>query len=209
MNVATEDEVGEATVRAAEELAEFDEARGPAPRERDLAQALGRHLGNAVVERRWAVPDWDPQPGNIDVWTTDWRGRPRVAIETKLKDGNDVYESLWDLIKLLSLATLEHVEATYLVVGTTIRNWEKPVAFAEFFADGRYELVSAIERNPDWWRWCLEGGRARPLRMPIEVDVRLVARSSLLLASAPWELRAVAVAAGGEWVACQDGWPIP
>jgi len=205
---ATEDEVGEATVRAAEELAVFDEAQGRAPRERDLAQALGRHLGNAVVERRWPIPDWDPQPGNIDVWTTDGHGRPRTAIETKLKDGNDVYESLWDLIKLVCLGTLGHVEDTYLVVGTTIRNWEKPVAFAEFFADGRYDLVSAIERNPDWWRWCLEGGRARPLRMPTTVDVRLVAQVSLLLANTPWELRAVAVAASGGWVACEGGWPI-
>lgn len=209
VDVATDDAVAQATVLAARELVALEQQQGRPPRERDLAAALGRHLQSSVVERRWPVPDWDPPPGNIDVWTTDWQGRPSTAIETKLKDGNLIYESLWDLIKLLSLATLEHVEATYLVVGTTVRNWDKPVAFAEFFNEGRYDLMSAIERHPDWWRWCLEGGRARPLRMPTMVDVGLVARIEVTLASTRWELRAAAVTAAGEWVGCEDGWPPP
>jgi hypothetical protein len=202
------DEIAIATEVAAGELTVVESVHGRPPRERDLAEALGRALGNARVERRWDVPHWSPQPGNIDVWTSDWRGRPKVLIETKLKDGNDIYESLWDLIKLLCLDTLDHVEATYLVVGTTVRNWEKPVAFADVFRDGRYDLVGIIEDYPDWWRWCLEGGRARPLRMPAEVDVVVVARIAFALHGVPWELRAARISSGESWVECADGWPL-
>jgi hypothetical protein len=189
-------------------LMEFERELGRSPRERDMADALGRLIPDAIVERKLDIPFWDPQPGAVDLWTADWRGRPSMVAELKLKDGNDIYESIWDLIKVLSLETLGHVEAGYLVVGSTVRAWERPVVFSEFFANQQFPLVDYIGEKPEALRWVYEGGRARPTRIPERVEVTLVGRSRYRTGDQEWELRAVKVAASGAWLDCEDGWPL-
>jgi hypothetical protein len=202
------DPVARATLEAATDLEALDAAGRPV-RERDLANALGRHLGGATVERRLRIPGWNPQPGNVDVFTTDWRGQPKLVIETKHKDGNDVFECLWDMAKVMSLATVRSVKGAYLVTGTTEANWARPVACAELFETGRHELVGAIRRYADWWeRYILGDSTGRPLAVPAAMDVALVARVPLTLAGVAWELRAIRVSTPDtEWIHFTDGYP--
>jgi len=184
------------------------DSAGHAVRERHLAHAVAAHLDDATVERRLEVPGWDPKPGNVDLFTTDWRGRPRLVVETKHKEGNQIYECLWDMAKVLSLATEASVEGAYLVTGTTARNWALPVPCAELFETGRHELVGAMRRYPDLWEDLLAGGRARPLAVPEAMDVLRVARVPLVLQGEEWELRAVRISApDAVWTRFVDGRP--
>lgn len=206
--VDQDDPVGRATLKAAEDLASAG-AEGVRVRERHLADALARHLG-AVAERRLHVPGWDPQPGNVDAFTTDWRGRPALVIETKLKAGNDVFECLWDMVKVLSLATEPSVEDAYLVTGTTVASWQRPVACAELFTTGRHELVGAIRRYEDWWiKYILGDSRGRPSSIPDLMDVDVVAAVQYPMDSIPWELRSIRVSVPSEatWIPFRDGLP--
>lgn len=144
----------------------------------------------------------------MDLFTTDWWGRPKLVVETKHKDGNQIYECLWDMAKVLSLATEASVEAAYLVTGTTARNWALPVPCAELFETGRHQLVGAMRRYPELWEDLLAGGRARPLAVPENMDVLLVARVPLLLQGERWELRAVRVSTPNPvWTRFAEGRP--
>jgi TIR domain len=208
-HVKTEDPVARAATLAASDI-EALALSGHKLRERDLADAIVRHLDHAVAERRLHIPGWLPQPGNVDVFTVDRRGRPRVVIETKLKSDDRVFECLWDMAKMLSLATEETIEGAYLVAGTTVANWHRPVACAELFAPGRHELVGAIERYADWWeKYILGDSTGRPQSVPDLMDVELVASVRFDIAGVAWELRAIRVAAtaDGHWIPFDDGKP--
>jgi len=203
------DPVARATLAAAADLEALDQANGRV-RERQVADALGRHLESARVERKLRIPGWDPQPGNVDIFTTDWLGRPKLVVETKHKDGDDVYECLWDLAKVLSLTTERSVEGAYLVTGTTAANWARPVSCAELFETGRHNLVGAIRRYTTLWEDLLQEGRGRPLAVPETIDVSLVARVPVVLKGLAWELRAVRVrAVEADWTGFIDGRPPP
>jgi len=201
------DLIARATLAAGTDLEVLDSA-GHAVRERHLAEALAAHLDHATVERRLEVPGWDPKPGNVDLFTTDWWGRPKLVVETKHKDGNQIYECLWDMAKVLSLDTETSVEGAYLVTGTTVRNWTRPVPCAELFETGRHELVATMRRYPDLWEDLLAGGRARPLAVPENMDVSRVARVPLVLQGERWELRAIRVSTPDPlWTGFRDGRP--
>lgn len=205
------DVVAKAVLEAASDLAQLALDPSSRVRERHLADAIARHLDSAVSERKVYIPNWDPQPGNVDVFTTDWRGRPNIVIETKLKEGNDVFECLWDMAKMLSLETAKSVSAAYLVTGSTVASWERPVACAELFETGRHELVGAITgRYHDWWvKYILGGGRGRPLAIPDVMDVTRVASVRYPVHGIEWELRAVKITAppNARWVGFSDGLP--
>lgn len=203
-----DDPVAQATVEAAEDLASAG-AEGVRVRERHLADALARHLG-AVAERRLHVPGWDPQPGNVDAFTSDRRGRPVIVIETKLKEGDQVFECLWDMAKMLSLATEPSVERAYLVTGSTVASWRRPVACAELFVTGRHELVGAIRRYEDWWiKYILGDSRGRPSAVPDLMDVEVVAAVQYPMGGLPWELRSIRISVPAEatWIPFRDGLP--
>ena len=206
-----DDPVAQATVRAAVELAQLGLDPSARVRERDLADSLARHLSGAIAERKLPVPGWDPQPGNVDVFTRDQTGLPCLVIETKLKDDNSIFECLWDMAKVLSLATQSSVAGAYLVTGTTAANWRRPVACAELFENGRHDLVGAIRHYGDWWvKYILGDSTGRPQAVPDLMDVRLVAVAGYELDSERWELRAIHITAPPEatWVPFADGMPI-
>lgn len=123
------------------------------PDGRDRSRIVVVDCGRSSTVRQGSQPTTarGPQPGNVDAFTKDWLGRPVLVIETKLKEGNQVFECLWDMAKMLSLATVGSVEGAYLVTGSTVASWQRPVACAELFVTGRHELVGAIRRYEDWW----------------------------------------------------------
>lgn len=205
------DPVAQATVRAAVELAQLGLDPSARVRERDLADSLARNLSGAIAERKLHVPGWDPQPGNVDVFTRDKDGLPDLVIETKLKDDNSIFECLWDMAKVLSLATESSVSGAYLVTGTTAANWRRPVACAELFENGRHDLVGTIRHYGDWWvKYILGDSTGRPQAVPDLMDVRRVAVADYELNSERWELRAIHITAAPEatWVPFADGMPI-
>ncbi len=209
--IAEDDPVAQATVRAAEELAQLGLDPSARVRERDLANSLARNLSGAVAERKLNVPGWDPQPGNVDVFTRDQLGLPALVIETKLKDDNSIFECLWDMAKVLSLASESNVTGAYLVTGTTAANWRRPVACAELFENGRHNLVGAIRHYGDWWvKYILGDSTGRPQAVPDLMDVRLVAIAGYELNGQRWELRAIHISAAPEakWVPFEDGMPV-
>lgn len=182
-------------------------------RERDLADGLAKGMQHAMVERKLSVPGWNPQPGNVDLYTLDQDLRARSVVETKLKASNDIYECLWDMAKLLSLVTLESIEAAFIVAGSPKRLWEKPIECAEMFEDGRHELVGEIKRLHGWWvNYILGDSAGRPLAVAPAVDVTRVATVHPELSGEEWELRAIRIEAvptdPEDWVPFAEGLPV-
>ncbi len=203
------DPVAVATEKAASDLDRLGAQPGARVRERDLSLALGKHLDGSV-ERRLHVPNWDPQPGNVDLFTTGEDGLPSIVIEAKLKSDNSIFECLWDMAKVLSLATDESIQA-YLVTGTTVANWQKPIACAELFVTGRHQLVGEIERHADWWdKYILGDSTGRPSSVAETMDIELVGAIQLPLGGTEWELRAIRLsdADPDRWRPFSDGHPV-
>lgn len=202
-----EDIVGRAVHSAAETLQQLDRD-GVAVRERALQQALAAHLPGGGLERQHFVPGWDPQPGRLDVFVQDGAEVLTHVIETKLKADDRIRESLWDFAKVLSLGRGDSRPAAYLVTGTTKEGWTR-YAGAELFATGTHDLVAAIQRYREWWvRYILADSAGRPLEVPAEMHVDLVATVPMTLNHQEWELRAVRVTPGDEWTAFAGGLPI-
>ena len=210
--VDRDDPVARATIEAAEDLARMALDPTAKIRERQLADALASHLPRAVVERKLRVPGWDPQPGNIDVFTLDRLGRPDLIIETKLKEGDQVFECLWDMAKALSLATERNVDAAYLVTGSTVASWTRPVACAELFETGRHDLAGAIagRYRELWVKYILGDSRGRPRAVPDQMDVALVADVRYPVRGVEWQLKAIRVSTPPEarWIPFAHGLPV-
>jgi hypothetical protein len=207
-----DDPVGRATERAVLDLAELGRDPGARIVERTLANALAASLQGGIAERRVAVPGWSPEPGNVDVLTKDWRGRPNLVIETKLKDDERLLEVLWDAPKLLSIARQDFVDGVYLVVGSTASNWNTTGIGTQFLETGRHALVPEIEHHHDYWaRYVLGDSAGRPLAVPEEVDVTRVARVAFDMRGQRWEVRAARLHTPPDtpWRRFQDGLPQP
>jgi hypothetical protein len=187
-----DDPVGKATIAAARRLEQL-ELEGKPVRERQLQEALAAELSNAEIERRVHVPEWDPQPGALDVLTRDDSGDLRTVVETKLKAGNDIFECLWDFAKVLSIARGPSTPAAYVVAGTTLTGWGRH-ATTELFVAGRHALVGTMREHLSWWdKYILGDSVGRPVVVPEFMDVRVVARVGLQLRGADWELRTLRV----------------
>lgn len=211
LSARDDDEVGRVLLSATTRLAAKDAEMAKLDRrvvERDLAEALAAELPNSEMERSWPVPNWDPQPGRFDIVVSGDDGRPRLAIETKLKSSNDIYECLWDLLKLVALNTLDHLEGVYIVAGTSARNWRKPIKTAELFRDGSHEVRDLIGAVGDWWETYILGDSAgRPQYGPEQVNVEVVGATRLQLRRDEWEIRAIKATASTRWVRFADGKP--
>jgi len=204
-------EITECLGTVVEEFRHLEDA-GEKIKERQLSLALGRRMKNGVVDRQLAVPGWDPQPGNVDVWARDHEDRPRLVVEAKLKSTNDIYECLWDMAKVASLTTLASVEAGYIVAGTTKHNWQKPIECADMFEDGRHDLVGTIKRLESWWiKYILGDSTGRSRAVPGHVDITRIASAFPEINGQPWEIRAIRVTPVPEdpaqWAPFEDGRP--
>jgi hypothetical protein len=157
---------------------------------------------------------------------TDWPGRvfgPDVVIghadragylgfaECKWCRADKIYETLWDLLKLALALRRTHADHAYLIVGAPAEPWGHGGLGADLIADGTWPARELFERYARGWQWLLDETKARPAQLPALVETTLVAAVPMHLADAPdWELRAVRVIAPGEqWIALQDGWPVP
>lgn len=186
--------------------------------ERALLGALqARVPGDAVVgaRRRFAVPDWDPQPGGVDLFVLDGAGTPAIFAELKI---DNIEEALWDLFKVAALASSPSAPAAFLGVAAPARRWRKPeVDCAALFpaADGApqpWSSLALLDRYAAAWRWLLRGGRARPTAVPATIEVAFVANEPVR-AYPGYELRAIEVRAiaddgrvsfDGDWPAAAE-----
>ena len=174
--------------------------------------------GDAVKARaQLRVPGWEPQPGATDlVFTVAGDRRPTAVAEIKVLD---VDQTLWDLIKVMSLLDGESPFLRgYLIVATTPKRWRDAEVAALYAppdaaaADGVREwttrnLVRRWERS---WKYLLEGGRARPRDIPS--GLRTTFLGAHPVPTFPqFELRAIAVEPFGDRGRLRfgdDGWPL-
>lgn len=207
-----DDEIATATLAAADSLQRTDVQLRNAGRhalERDLSAALAEALPDAKVEQSWPIPNWDPQPGRFDVLAIAPDGRPRLAIEAKLKDDDRIFESLWDALKLVGLATLDHVEGIYIVAGAPVANWRLPVRSAGLFETGTHSTVELIRETGGWWKkYILDDSSGRPRWAPPSLETELVAAIPIQLRGTEWELRTLRIWTDTvDWLAFQEGEP--
>jgi hypothetical protein len=168
-----------------------------------------RHLpdGWAVgVRRSFPIPEWDPQPGGVDLFMTA-SGRLIAAMELKVEK---VDEALWDIYKMVSLRTRPGVQATYVVIAASVAKWRSGTECTWLFDAGEMRVNSGdvFRRDADAWRWLLKGGRGRPTRVPVEITVTQIAQAPFGRL-AGYELRAIRVEPfGSEWLQFMGEWPV-
>jgi len=167
---------------------------------RALEPALALHFGNERVigllgSPKTVLPDWDPQPGAIDVSVLDEEGRLRLGFELKV---DDVRFTFWDMLKMAAAARLPHVARAYLVVAAS--TWESATssqAGRQFFApegsgsravplDG---LMAEYERA---FAHDLAAVSGRPTKFPGAIEITPIAVAPVT-AWTGYELRAIAV----------------
>jgi quercetin dioxygenase-like cupin family protein len=186
--------------------------------ERALVDALRARVSPGAVvgaRRRFAVPDWDPQPGGVDLFVLDGARTPAVFAELKI---DNIEEALWDLFKVAALANSPSAPASFLAVAAPVRRWRKPeVDCAALFpaADGApqpWSSLALFDRYAAAWRWLLRGGRARPTTVPATIEIAFVANEPVG-AYPGYELRAIEVRAitddgrvpfDGDWPAAAE-----
>ena len=166
-------------------------ADGRYVKEADLTGALAEILPGAQTERTLEIPNWDPQPGRFDLVVEPDRQPVPIAIECKLKDSNDTYESLWDALKLMALKHGGAADEVYVVAATTKRWWSKARG-AALFSSGELAFLDMLEELGGWWeKYLLPESTGRPLRFPKTFECEQVAAVPLRIRGGEWEIRAV------------------
>ena len=155
-----------------------------------------------------AIPDWDPQPGWLDIAVVDENDEPVVVAELKL---DDVDQTIWDIFKLASATRLPSVRAAYMVVGAPPTIWVTSLAAVPFY-EGHTEKVWSskfvFEEYKVAWKNLLNGGRGRPLRVPSSLVL-----TPLLTTHVPaypdYELRILKVSDlnADAFIELREGWP--
>jgi hypothetical protein len=180
--------------------------------EEAFADSLRNRLPGLQVtaRRRHHVPDWEPQPRELDIAVLDAQGVLVAAAELKV---DDVEWTLWDLYKMVSITTRPDVRRAYLVVAATERKWRGDRDCVALFepAVGEQRIYSSadlFEQYAAAWLDLLGGGPARPKRVPDEIAITAIGRAHVT--SFPnHELRAIAVEAVPEsgWLVFHGDWP--
>lgn len=172
---------------------------------------LGEATATAVKVNRFDLPDWNPKPYSFDARLFHADGSLRAAIECKVEKVN---ETLWDVYKLVAAAGAPGFEAGYAVVAATSKMWDSAGDCVALFAPpiGIERELESRTLFDEWraaWAWLLQGGSARPTRVPGRIAVQLVAEAPL--ADQPtWVIRAIRVTPvrDSDWVEFGlDGWP--
>src|SRR4051794_25043941 len=87
-------------------------------------------------KRNYPIPGYEPRPGGVDVVTYHEPAAIKRRSLTECKwsiDGDNVFETLYDLFKMAAGLRIPGVERTLLVVGAPVRLWSRPTACAELF----------------------------------------------------------------------------
>lgn len=189
-------------------------------RESDVQRAVCR----AIQSQLGAVAAIEgPLPEDIKQYWGGWLGRPDVLarpegsgelyFETKLCVTDNLYEAVWDTLKLALLTALSEGSAGYLVYVAQAAAWEpgdgRPTDLFEGTSCGVAELVG--DRHPDLWQWCLDGTRStRPICLPARLRTEAAGSAAIGAGENELELRCALVRgeAGEGWVGFDgDGWP--
>lgn len=177
-------------------------------REEDLRGGIAdtlRARGELVVtEAKLRVPGWTPNLGGFDIGMVT--GDALVLGETKWADGN-LYECMWDLLKLGSVLSLDRIEAGVAVYGAPAKHWQRAEGCSRLFEDREVLTRNLIWALPREWQINLDGSTAKPEAIPIVLRLRLLTTASCTVLGKSWEIRAVGVTPGGGDYHLTDGWP--
>jgi hypothetical protein len=176
-----------------------------------LRRALRAHVRYDVVcERRLPLPDWSGTVLGADVAVTGDDEVVVAAIELKWARRADLYDVVWDFLKLASARRSQSAESAFLAVAAADSCWQKGGCSALFEArDWDIRQLLTVELA-DQWGWVMKDTRARPRRLPATVSTTAVASVPIHLADEEdWALRAVMVEPSGEATfALEDGQPL-
>jgi len=190
----------EAVAVASSGLAEALEVRaGDHPLEEDLrtalAIALSRTDAAVFTEAKLRLSGWTPNLGGFDIVTAGAEGS-LILIETKW--GN-VWQGIWDVVKLASGHQHPRVTAAYAVYAATPTEWGKYVERELFMTDGSRSSVTdyLLEEYQDEWAWNLKGSpTVYPSELPAGMTVTAVHEETVTLLARAYEVRVVSVEAG-------------
>ena len=183
--------------------------------EKRLAAALGDALEAELAPLRvslnkklpdFELPNWDPQPGWLDVSVVDESERLLVVAEIKL---DDVDQTLWDIFKVAAALDLPSVQAAYVIVAAPLSTWRTASEVVELFsAEAEKEWASRylFDAYRKSWTHLLRGGRARPTKVAATLRITPLARVPVDHFP-PYELRAVRIHPYGDHLALVNGWP--
>lgn len=176
-----------------------------------LTQALAERLpGASVGHKKLDIPDWNPQPGNVDIAVQE--GDVHVAFaEVKIEK---VEECLWDAYKLAAACTRDGALGGYLTVAALAKTWDSDRDCVELFPEEDetvvFESEALFRENRKAWKYLLGGGRGRPTRVPRKIEVSGI--GCVTLANVPpyeYELRVARVRrVGVEWLEFLGDWPL-
>jgi hypothetical protein len=177
--------------------------------------ALGRLQPHAVdhAEETLPLPNWRPRPKGVDAVARWPEGTPRFTLELKLR-GTEW--TLWDAYKMIDALNVKGVEAAYLLVGASAKDWRarykncaQGSKTSELFEPGAREHRSdeLFRANAHAWYELLWGGSARPLRVPTRIRTVRVENAEMHIDGTLGQLRCMRVeAASEEWVDFSAAW---
>lgn len=155
------------------------------------------------------LPNWNPLPKGVDVLVRHKpMGNARYVAELKMRDTD---QTLWDFYKMVDALNIDGIEAAYLIVGASKRQWGKTSdACTGIFRDeglDDYPSRKLFENNKKAWWNLLWGGRARPTQIPARVTSRLVEKCELSIDRTEGWLKCVAVEPGkGDPIPFPEDW---
>ena len=180
--------------------------------EADLRRAVRQHLqlqfGPVIQpERRLSITAW-PRVGKADLAVLSADGSADLALEAKWCRDGQLYETLWDIVKLAQAVSEDAAKAAVVVACAPSRDWaENPNA--ALFTRREWSTGELFEQFRRAWIDLLRGSKARPTQLPERIGLRSLATVPIHVANQPdWELRAVAVEPlGRRTVRFEGDWP--
>jgi hypothetical protein len=165
------------------------------------------------AEETLLLPNWRPRPKGVDALVRWPEGTPRFTLELKLRKTDWM---LWDAYKMIDALNLEAVEAAYLLVGASAKDWQARYTHCaqgskttELFESGAREHRSdqLFRANAHAWYELLWGGSARPLRVPARIRTIRVENAEMHIDGMLGQLRCVRVeAASKRWLEFSPAW---
>ena len=184
------------------------ERDAPHAREEDLRGGIARHLRSCgelvLTEAKLTVPGWTDSLGGFDLAVVV--DDSLVVAETKWADGN-LYESMWDILKLGSALAIARVDAAVAIYGAPAKHWQRPDSCARLFEDREIFTHRLIRHFPREWAINLAGSAAQPLEVPSQLKLTLISQASTEVRGKAWEVRAVSVSSEYQSLELTNGWP--